>query len=442
MCDTFVALPPVTKDGSVVFGKNSNREPNEAQLLEFHPAQTHEPSKRLRCTYLEIPQARTTHAVLLSRPFWMWGAEIGSNEYGVVIGNEAVFTRLPRSLKDGLTGMDLLRLGLERGVTAQAALDTITGLLHDYGQGGICGYEDKRFTYHNSFIIADPTEAWVLETAGPLWTALKIHKHYAISNRLSIGEHFDRSHPDVVSMARQLGRLKPGQTFHFARCFSDWFYTYFSASKSRQACADNALKKNAGELDIERAFMMLRDHGSSRYRPDNHLWYDRICAHAANPVSRFGVQSTASLVAHLTADLHTYWATGTSAPCTGIFKPLWFEGAVLPDMGPKPSGHYDPETLWWHHEKLHRLVLADFNHRLGIYRTDRDQMEACFQKRVLQTSADDRWSLSQSAFKEGRSATGDWIQQVQGSPVEKRPKAYYRRFWQRMNKKAGITCPF
>jgi dipeptidase len=36
MCDTFVALPAVTPDGSVIFGKNSDREPNEAQALEYH----------------------------------------------------------------------------------------------------------------------------------------------------------------------------------------------------------------------------------------------------------------------------------------------------------------------------------------------------------------------------------------------------------------------
>ncbi len=36
MCDTFIAMPSTTADGSVLFGKNSDREPNEAQALEYH----------------------------------------------------------------------------------------------------------------------------------------------------------------------------------------------------------------------------------------------------------------------------------------------------------------------------------------------------------------------------------------------------------------------
>ena len=70
----------------------------------------------LRLTHLVIPQARTTHEVLLDKSFWLYGGEIGVNEHGVAIGNEAVFSNL-KSDKDGVILIDLLRLMLERTQT-------------------------------------------------------------------------------------------------------------------------------------------------------------------------------------------------------------------------------------------------------------------------------------------------------------------------------------
>ena len=79
----------------------------------------------------------------------------------------------------GLGKMDIdssfsSRLGLERGKTATEALSVITNLLETHGQGGPCSDIVPEHTYHNSFLIADPKEAWVLETARTFWVAQKI----------------------------------------------------------------------------------------------------------------------------------------------------------------------------------------------------------------------------------------------------------------------------
>jgi dipeptidase len=102
MCDTFVALNKATADGSVIFGKNSDRDPNEAHQLLVVPRAKHTQGVQVDCTYISIPQVEETHAILLSKPFWIWGAEMGVNEHGVVIGNEAVFTKVPYGKKPGL----------------------------------------------------------------------------------------------------------------------------------------------------------------------------------------------------------------------------------------------------------------------------------------------------------------------------------------------------
>ncbi|XP_045414893.1 secernin-3 isoform X2 [Lemur catta] len=208
-CDTFVALPPTTVDNRIIFGKNSDRLCDEVQEVVYFPAAVHDNlEEHLKCTYIEIDQVPETYAVVLSRPAWLWGAEMGANEHGVCIGNEAVWGREEVCNEEALLGMDLVRLGLERADTAEKALHVIVDLLEKYGQGGNCTEGRMLFSYHNSFLIADRNEAWILETAGKYWAAEKVQEGVRnISNQLSITTKIDREHPDMRNYAKQKGNI-------------------------------------------------------------------------------------------------------------------------------------------------------------------------------------------------------------------------------------------
>lgn len=65
MCDSVV----VVAKGRLLLAKNSDRDPNEAQVLEWHPRRSHAPGARIRCTWIEVPQVAETSAVLISRPY-------------------------------------------------------------------------------------------------------------------------------------------------------------------------------------------------------------------------------------------------------------------------------------------------------------------------------------------------------------------------------------
>ena len=366
----------------------------------------------------------------------MWGAEMGINTHGVTIGNEAVFTKMPPDKGKTLTGMDMLRLALERAPTAMRALEIITELLSEYGQGGICGYTDKNFTYHNSFIIADTDEAWVLETAGHLWAALKVQDYYAISNGLTIGKEFDLSHPDLILVARKKDWLKQGTDFHFSKCYSNWFYTTFSKCKIRRNRA-NILFETEYKMNTTKAFAHLRDHGGAEnYSPDNHFFINHICAHSANSITRDASQTVGSMVAHLFNDSITAWATGTSAPCTGLFKPIYLADCQLPDAK-RPKAKYNSDSLWWRHEKLHRSILKDYPRFISAIQKEQSEFEQSFIEQFQSAKKDEKKDITKDAFNKADELTTKWLKDMPAVSSGAGKWAFHR-YWKKQNRNAGI----
>ncbi|MBC6365897.1 peptidase U34 [Algoriphagus sp. AK58] len=354
MCDTLVALPSITSTGNLIFGKNSDREPLEAQAIGHLPRQIHQ-KKTLQCTYISIPQVEVTHEVILSKPFQMWGAEMGVNEYGVVIGNEAVFTNVKFDKKQvGLTGMDLLRLGLERGKTAKEALEVILILLQTYGQNACGGYQNRNFYYHNSFLIADPNEAFILETAGKSWAYKAVEDLGSISNGLTIGENYLEAH--FEKEPRTIQSLFSGNPKSFRENFSDLIYTTAGRSRQRQACTLGFMQKKKNPC-IEDFIQALRQHDKENFNPKK-ASTGCICMHATgftNPSD-----TTGSMVAEIRkAGPSTVWLTGTSYPCMSLYIPFYFGQSMESEL--LNPGEKEDQSLWWQAKRFQKSVLNNFS---------------------------------------------------------------------------------
>ncbi len=349
MCDTLGVL-----HGSyALFGKNSDRSPNEAQVTELYPARIYDGGE-VACTYRLIPQARETLGVLLSRPVWMWGAEIGVNEAGVAIGNEAVFTKGKHGAPS-LTGMDLLRLALERAESAERAVNVIIELLETYGQGGNCGF-DHTFYYDNAFLIQDKDNLFVLETCRKNWV-VKSYQKASISNRLSIGAD---------------GERYGGGVCDFAKTYSDPLYSCFSGSRQRKQASACALPGASTEADLMRA---LRGHNAEVANPFAEGSVSSCCMHYGGMV---GDHTTASMVIRLGENAPTVYLTGTSTPCVSLYKPYRFGNpARLPVIAPgdEAGACYWREAEAFRRQLIGKIVPAE-------YYAERDALEASWQTDV------------------------------------------------------------
>jgi secernin len=366
-CDSFVVLPAATADGSMLLGKNSDRPVDETQPLRYLPARAPARGDRLRLACVEIADDRETLAHVGASPYWCWGHELGLNECGVAIGNEALFTRdLARNQQaaragappePGILGMELLRLGLERGRTAVEAIEVMTALLERHGQWG-AGVPEKSAAdgaYDNSYVIADRREAWVLETSGRRWIAARVRDaSWSISNQPTIRSEWDRASGDLVDHARDAGwwRDEGGGGFDFAAAYTDpkvpLQVSHIRLQRSRQLLRDAI---HGAGVDVAAAGSVLRDHLEGTFlegpyfnaaRPD----FMTLCMHSHPSGFTWG-NTASSAVFVLPADdrpPHLWWAAAT--PCTSVYVPVF-----LGDL-PEVLGRAGTDSYWWTFQRL------------------------------------------------------------------------------------------
>lgn len=375
-CDSLVALGNATRDGRVHFAKNSDRPDLEAQPLWQQPRRQHAAGGALRCTYVAIPQVAETAALIGSRPWWCWGFEHGLNEHGVAIGNQTIFTKdAPAGI--GLIGMDLVRLGLERGRSAREALDVITALLGAHGQGG-SGFADKDWAYNNSFLVADRGAAFVLETSDRHWAWREVEGVASLSNHMTLGSDWDGLSDGFVAHAVAQGwwDAARAERFDVAAAYRDTTLVPESISSGRHGRTCALLDAGRGRLDVQDLQAALRDHYGrlapstdiSRLLPED----ISVCMHA-EPVGT----TTASVVAALPADAAEplVYRASLGSPCCSVFVPLRLD-APVPAAMLVGGAEAEPESLWWQCKRMVQWVQQDWEQRLPALRAKLDPIEA------------------------------------------------------------------
>lgn len=390
-CDTWIAMKNATLNRITILAKNSDRPLFDCQPLIFHPREEWPKGSRIYLGRLTIPQVAETYATLGSSPYWCWGYEEGINEYGVAIGNEGIRTKVltedlsayseGKGPEYGPTGMDLLRLGLERGKTAREALDAMTLILEAFGQfGSGLPTADAQGAYHNSYIIADPREAWILETAGRHWVARRIEQGVtSISNKPSIRTDWDlvSSNASAYAVSRGWWSEEKGR-LDFVKAFEDdspQGRAQGLRSKPRAACSLRLLEEKAGEVDVRWMMRIARDRSST---PSIDL-----------------DQTASSCVAELSEggdSIHVFWWC-PSVPSTSCYVPFFVHGNQLPEIVSKAGQYgrkisapsealpdrFSNDSYWWRFRELFNQVSLDREARQPEVRAVFDSLETAFE---------------------------------------------------------------
>ena len=448
-CSTLIAMQGATKNGDIIFGKNSDRPVNEPQGLKYYPAADHEPGEMVQCTYIKIPQVKHTHGYIGSRPYNIFGFEHGINDQGVIIGNEAVSGRETPELRWGLIGMDLLRLTLERADNAAEAVEIMGNLLETYGTGGDPLIRPQYF--NANYIIADYHEAYIFESCQRFWAAKKISHAGHIGNLYSITDDYDRIGSNVIKGASEKGwcrnesRINISETFSLSDCNYEDAEAYFRYIRQEELVM--------GREPFTPKMMMnnLRDHYDAEYRKG--IPYDiatskmpTICCH---PGGMNGCASAASVVCSLDKKAEdpfkfVYWGS-MAPPCCSVFTPK-FNIKWIPEALAIADGMYDSASPWWIYTELERYISLSYSDFAPLAQEKFQPLEDEFiqqveaAKKAYQGDVKQLARLSEETFERGLSAAKELIQTIKNQLASTRINYLMLDYFRDSSAGCGMNC--
>ena len=338
--DMVVAVGPATENRHTLFGTNCHGIPGAGIALRLNPGRAFALGESVQTQVLPLPQARQTFTVLGNQPLNNWGYQHGINEFEVVAAFSAWRSKLVCD-QPGLTGTDVVRLVLERCRTARQGFDLLTGLVSRHGQ---CRFTEGRGTNGEKpgttgndhiFLLADPTEAYVVEAAGSAWASLECRRVRAISDVGLIRQDWQRLSPGLAEEAITHGWWPDdGSKLDFHASLSVPSAGEESALR-RWGRATLLLEEQSGHIDTSVLRRLLADHyeeTTSEVDPLAPRGTLSLCRHASPGQV---TATTASFIAELGGgpERPTMAWCAFGPPCVGIYLPLFLDGELPGALG-------------------------------------------------------------------------------------------------------------
>lgn len=248
-CTNLIVGKNASADGSVIVSYSADSYGMFGFLCHY-PAATY-PAGAMRDIYEwdtgkflgQIKEAKQTYNV------------VGNiNEFQVTIA-ETTFGGRPE-LVDTTAIMDygsLIYVALQRSRTAKEAIKIMTSLVKEYGY----------YSSGESFTIADPNEAWIMEmigkgpgVKGAVWVAVRIPDDciaaHANQSRIHKFDMSDKDNclysPDVISFAREMGYFSgANKDFSFADAYCPLDFSGLRACEARVWSYYNMFSKATGQ---------------------------------------------------------------------------------------------------------------------------------------------------------------------------------------------------
>lgn len=324
--DMVVALGSATVDGCTLFAHNSSQPARQYQVLKRIPGRSFSAGEKIRTALLEIPQVKQTHTFVGSQPAGSWGCSHGVNEHGLAVGCTQFRTKL-RCQGQFLLDTELVRLVLERARTACQAIDVLTDLVERFGQG----LAPQAGEGDSSFLLADPGEAHVIQTAGKHWVSQQVQETRAVSDGSTIRQDWDRIARGLASHAiAEEWWPGDGSKLDFTGAVGE--ASPAPSSLQRWGRATLLIEQQSGHIEPVFLRRLLTDHyeGQPGEVDPFHDLSPRgsipLCQHGGSA----GLVTTASLIAQLGNQPERptlmWWSFGP--PCISVYLPIFLEGEL------------------------------------------------------------------------------------------------------------------